>query len=351
MASSLEHDNDNNTDNHHIKWPATGSYLFILSRMPSAEPSIHPSMEPLSQPSVLPTINQSVQPSVRPSVEPSVQPSLIPSAVPSSAPLVEPSVQPSTIPSIQPSIQPSLQPSLQPSVQPSSTHSSLPSISSAPSMVEPCSRTNPFVFGITYNTSTMTVLSNTNNHVNGNDFDNGNIGDEYGWIINYNYEVKTDMDIANSIGATLIDQTKVIEETLLGLLSDGVTVVVGRSFLHCSCKIDLLFLDSHCSSFSSYHHIFGTSVYFLEVGGGGTGSNNNQLPHVHSTFITAFVMCQKVFFHFCITLEPATFAIAKYEKKTKNAFLRLDYSFPFMAKKLLVKNTKNLILVKTSFCA
>ena len=77
-----------------------------------------------------------------------------------------------------------------------------------------------------------------------------------------------------------------------------------------------------------------------------------------SLCISAFGMLrQKEIFNICITLVWITghcrisFAIAK-DEKTKDSFLRLvDYSFPIMAKKLLVKNTKNLILVKTSSCA
>lgn len=87
-------------------------------------------------------------------------------------------------------------PSLQPSTYPTITPTLRPSFSIAPTAYDPCSKHHEFDFGLY-------------------DWDN----DENILTVKYNYDIETDMEIANAMGATLIDETKAIESALLDMLT------------------------------------------------------------------------------------------------------------------------------------
>lgn len=115
--------------------------------------------------------------------------------IPSASPSLSSSTSPTFIPSPHPSIIPSRYPSNIPSQTPTIPPTQRPTISNSPTIRQPCSKYNEYNFG----------------HFN---FEN----DENKIIVNYNYDVESDVDIANVMGDSLIDQTKVIEATLLNLL-------------------------------------------------------------------------------------------------------------------------------------
>ena len=110
----------------------------------------------------------------------------------SSSPTFHPSLHPSRKPSTLPSSSPSFHPSLHPSKNPSISPTQSPTTTFAPTIPHPCGRYNEYNFGII------------------------NWGNED--VVNYNYDVETDMDIANVMGITLTDEIKAIEAALLDLL-------------------------------------------------------------------------------------------------------------------------------------